>query len=98
MKLVKSSQKIDSPTIKVGNGAWERPSTAESGKNFFRHAVLDFAFVKLSTGQSPHKAVIQISASLQPRLITSPHIGAAISTLKLSSKLAHIFQTKEFLS
>jgi hypothetical protein len=91
-------KKIDSPTIKVGNGAWERPSTAESEKNFFRHAVLDFAFVKSSTGQSPHKAVTQISASSQPRSITSPHISTAISKLKLPSKLAHNSQMKEWLS
>jgi hypothetical protein len=84
--------------IKVENGARECPSTTESEKNSFRHVVLDFAFVKLSTGQLPHKAVTQISASLQPRLITSLHIGAAISMLKLPSKLAHNSWTKEWLS
>ncbi len=47
MKSVKSSQKIDSPTIKVGNGARERLSTAESEKNFFRHVALDFCIRRI---------------------------------------------------
>jgi hypothetical protein len=96
--MVKTSQKINSSTIKVENGAWEHLPTAESEKNFFKHVILDFAFAKLSTGQYPHEGVTQISASLQPRSITSPHIGAAISMLKLPSKLAHNSQTKEWLS